>query len=136
MIDEKAKINNTSRILVNLSKKTKIIALVIISYFMFLVLYDLIVFDRTFKDIIITYLSVIIIGIFAWFGLRFVFWLQIKNRNCPEKYLNILVLVALIVFGVSSIFMGIQYFIDGFLISAFIAPIAFLSLIKVQFLRT
>lgn len=136
MTDKKSKTNKTSDILINSSKKTKIIDIVIIAYFVILVLYDLVVYARAFNDIITTYLSVMVVGIFVWFGIRFVFWFQIRNKYCPEKYLNIFVLIALSVFGVSSVFMGVQYFIDGFLVSAFIAPIAFLSLVKVQFLRT
>ena len=83
----------------------------------------------------ISYLFVLIIGIFVWFGVKFVFWLQIKNSLCSERILNVFTLVAIVVFGVSSLIIGVQYFIDDFTVSAFIAPIAITSLIQVQSLR-
>lgn len=131
----KSKINKIPALLVCLSKRSKIIAIFVNTYLVFLVLYDLVILNRSFKEIIITYSNVIVIGIFVWFGIRFVFWLQIKNKSCSKEYLDVIVLVAMIVFGVSSICLGVQYFINGFLISTFIAPIAFLSLVKAQFLR-
>ena len=44
-------------------------------------------------------------------------------------------LVSLAVFGFSIIVLGIQYFIDGFLVATFVSPIAGLSIISVQKLR-
>jgi hypothetical protein len=135
MTEKELKISKTSTMLIALTKKSKAIAFIVIIYFIILVLYDLIVFNRPFTDIIITYFSVIIIGFFVWFGVQFVFWLQIKNGRCPEKFLNIIVIAALIVYGTSSVFMGVQFFINGDIFPVFIAPIAFLSVVKTQLAR-
>jgi len=104
-------------------------------YFSILIMYDIFAFTRSLKDIIITYSCLLIVGIFIWFGVRLIFWLQIKNRYCPERILNVFALIAIIVFGFSSVLMGVQYFVDGFVASAFIAPIAFISVVRVQSLR-
>lgn len=127
--------NKLSGTLICLSKKTKVFYLSFAVYFIALILYDLFVYKRALKEIMISYLFVLIIGIFVWFGVKFVFWLQIKNSLCSERILNVFTLVAIVVFGVSSLIMGVQYFIDDFTVSAFIAPIAITSLIQVQSLR-
>ena len=127
--------NNLSRILIGLSKKIKVICMILVAYFASLILYDLIAFGRPLREMIITYSIVIITGAFIWFGLRFIFWLQIKNIFCPEWFFNTLSFTAIIVFGISSLIIGIQYFMDGFLVAAFIAPIAFTSVVGVQALR-
>lgn len=135
MSNERLNNNKLSDILIYLSKKIKIFYLVFASYFTILILYDLIVFKRSLKEIAITYSFVIIIGVFIWFGVRLIFLLQIKNSFCPERILNIFSSVAIIVFSVASLIIGVQYFVNGFIVSAFFAPIAITSLVKVQSLR-
>ena len=135
MAHERSNSNKLSDGLICLSKKMKRFYLVLAAYFSILVLYDCLVFRRPLKETIITYLGVIIIGVFIWLGVRLVFGLQIKNALCPERILNIFSLAAMSVFSVSSLIMGVQYFIEGFTISSFIAPIAFTSVIRVQAFR-
>ena len=113
----------------------KVFYQVLAAYFAVLVLYDCLVLTRPLKETIVTYFGVIIIGVFIWFGVRFVFWLQIKNTLCFDRILNIFSLAAMLVFGVASLIMGVQYFRHGFTISAFVAPIAFTSVVSVQALR-
>ena len=134
-MSNKSTITMLSDILIGFSKKIKIIVAVITVYFTILILYDIVLYKRESNDMIISYLSAIFIGVFVWFGVRFVFWLQIKNKSCPEQFLIVFSMTALIVFGISSVIMGIQYFTGGFIVAAFIAPVALVSLIKVQALR-
>jgi hypothetical protein len=135
MLNVKINNNKLSSILIGLSRKIKIICVIFAAYFAILILYDLIAITRPLIEIFITYASIITIGTFIWFGMRFIFWLQIKNVFCPEWFFNTLSLAAIIVFGTASLVIGIQYFVDGFLVAAFIAPIAFTSVIGVQALR-
>ncbi|MHB8963162.1 MAG: hypothetical protein ACYC5K_08415 [Saccharofermentanales bacterium] len=127
--------NKLSSLLIGLTKKIKMIYMIFAVYFATLILYDLIAFGRPLREMIITYSIVIIIGTLIWFSLRFIFWLQIKNVFCPQWFFNTLSFTAIIVFGISSLIVGIQYFMDGFLIAAFIAPIAFTSVVGIQTLR-
>lgn len=135
MAHERSNSNKLSDVLIGLSKKMKVFYLVLAAYFAVLVLYDCLVLTRPLKETIVTYFGAINIGVFTWFGVRFVFWLQIKNTLCFDRILNIFSLAAMLVFGVASPIMGVQYFRHGFTISAFVAPIAFTSVVSVQALR-
>lgn len=127
--------NRITAFLVGLSNKTKWIATVMGLYFVLLITYDFMKFQRTAEDVVISYICVIIVCVVVWFGVRGVFWTQIKNTMCSERVLNVFTIIALAVFGFSSIVLGIQYLIDGFLVAAFVSPIAVLSIISVQKLR-
>lgn len=127
--------NRITVFLVSLSNKTKRIATVMGLYFVLLIIYDLMKFQRTAEDVVISYICVIIVCVVVWFGVRGVFWIQIKNTMCSERVLNVFTIIALAVFGFSIIVLGIQYFIDGFLVATFVSPIAGLSIISVQKLR-
>ncbi|MCI8332190.1 MAG: hypothetical protein HFE78_05140 [Clostridiales bacterium] len=109
--------------------------MIIMLYDIILVAYDLVVFKRPISEMASMYVMTVLVGGFVWFGMRWVLWIQIVNKMCPDSFLNILSLAALIVFGVSSVLMGIQYFLDGFLVMAFVGPVAFLSVIQTQLIR-
>jgi len=124
-----------TRGLLFLSKKFKIIFYVIIVYFVVLIAYDFIMFKRSTEDVLLTYLSTAIVSVFCWFGFKLVFAVQIKNKSCPEIFLNIFILAGLIVFGIGSVFIGVMYFTEGFSSAAFISPIIFITVLKVNLLR-
>ena len=107
----------------------------ILIYFCILISYDLIIFKREVGEMLLTYISLILIGIFIWFGIRIVFYIQIKNDSCPKKIYNMFVAIALVVFGLGSIMLCIEYFLEGFLMAAFWGPIAFISVLRAQFIR-
>ena len=128
--------NKITNFLIKLSEKRKLILIMIAVYFAFLVFYDVVISEHMLSaDVIIAYVGAIVICAFIWFAVQFVFWIQIKNPICTERVLNIFILTALISFGLSSVIFGIQYFTDGFLISTFIAPMAFVSTLSANFFR-
>lgn len=118
-----------------LAIRIKIVLLMILIYFCILISYDLIIFKREVGEMLLTYISLILIGIFIWFGIRIVFYIQIKNDSCPKKIYNMFVAIALVVFGLGSIMLCIEYFLEGFLMAAFWGPIAFISVLRAQFIR-
>lgn len=118
-----------------LANRIKIVLLMILIYFCILISYDLIIFKREVGEMLLTYISLILIGIFIWFGIRIVFYIQIKNDSCPKKIYNMFVAIALVVFGLGSIMLCIEYFLEGFLMAAFWGPIAFISVLRAQFIR-
>lgn len=118
-----------------IAMKRKIISIGVSFYLLALVLYDFLVFKRETKAIIITYTALLFIGIFIWFGIRLIFYVQIKNERCPKRFYNLIAICALVVFGIGAIVLGVEYFFEGFLTAAFIAPIAFLAVLSAQFVR-
>ena len=124
-----------SKLLVNAYKRIKLIYIGTLTYFIILILFDLIVNRRGLQEMIITYLSGIFIGILTWFGVRLVVWVQIKNKLCTERILDIFIIVVIIFFMLGSLSLGITYFIGEFTVSAFIAPIIVVSLVKMQAFR-
>ena len=51
---------------------------------------------------------------FWFFGVFFVFYIQVKNRNCPAFFLNIVEFVAALFFGFYSIIDAIYVVVSGF----------------------
>ena len=51
---------------------------------------------------------------FWFFGVFFVIYIQVKNSNCPEGFLNFIELMAILFFGVFSIIDTISVVISGF----------------------
>lgn len=121
--------------LLDLSNKSRLITVIISLYTVLLIIYDCMKNQRPLEDVIISYVCVILVCVFVWFGVRLVLFVQIKNPMCSEKILNIFSVIALAVFAISTVVLGIEYFAGGFLVAAFVSPIAFLSIVCVQKLR-
>ena len=51
---------------------------------------------------------------FWFFGAFLVVYIQVKNKSCPEGFLNLVEFVATLFFGVYSIFNAISVVISGF----------------------
>ena len=51
---------------------------------------------------------------FWFFGVFLVFYIQVKNRNCPDVFLNFVEIFATLFFGVYSIVDAISVVISGF----------------------
>lgn len=51
---------------------------------------------------------------FWFFGCFLVFFIQVKNPICPEKYLNFCELFATFFFGVFSVIQSISFLVGGF----------------------
>lgn len=115
--------------------RLKVISICVLLYFAILILYDFLVYTRSMQERLVSYLSTLFICLFAWFGVKLVFYVQLKNKMGFPQFYNIFVICALIIFGLASIMLGIEYFIKGFSDGAFIAPVAFLSVLRVQIVR-
>lgn len=63
--------------------------------------------------------------VFSWFGVKLVFYVQLKNKMGFPQFYNIFVICALIIFGLASIMLGIEYFIKGFSDGAFMHRLLF-----------
>lgn len=110
----------------------KVLFIFTIIYFLILITYDIVFLKRNTQSMIMSYLLALIVCVFAWFGVRFVLWVQIKNSFCTEDIFNIISLIAMFVFIVSSVILGIEYFVNDFVVAAFVCPTAFLSAVDVQ----
>lgn len=118
-----------------LAQKTKTLLCIIAIYFSFLIIYDILFFKRPLKIMVFTYLFTLLAGLFVWFGVKIVFTILIKNKSCPKAFIDTFVFISFLVFLISSICLGVTFFSEGFLIMTFLAPVALLSLIKVQSFR-
>lgn len=75
-----------------------------------------------------------LMGVFWYFGVFFVIYLQIKNPFCPEKFLNFFELVATLFFGIGSICYVIIFFVSKMQIySGIMAPIVCLTFSAISF---
>lgn len=126
-------INTIIRRIYNLYELYKKVFLVTIGiYFLLLLAYDLVFLKRDISSILLSYVLTLIVCVFSWFGVRFVLWVQIKNKLCTQNIFNIFSIVVMLAFILSSVVFGIEYFANGFISAAFVAPIAFLSAVDVQ----
>lgn len=78
--------NRITVFLVSLSNKTKRIATVMGLYFVLLIIYDLMKFQRTAEDVVISYICVIIVCVVVWFGVRGVFGYKSKTLCVLKEY--------------------------------------------------
>ena len=115
-----------------LFKHRKMLFIIAIIYYLLLIAYDLIFLKRPADITITTYILALVLCIFVWFGVKLVVWVQIKNNLCTDKLLNVFIFIFIIFSTISSSILSLEYFINGFIISAFICPTAFISAVNVQ----
>ena len=118
-----------------IAKKFKFILIGIAVYFAALIAYDLLVFQRDAQEMLITYLSLPVIGAFVWFAFRLIFRTLIQHEMCTKRFYNIFATAVLAIFGIVSVILGVEYFLEGFIVGAFVVPIVFLSVLRAQFVR-
>ena len=126
-----SKPNKITDFLIYLSEKFKFFATAYFIYCIILVLYNIIFQQISFPGILFEYAKTLIISILIWFGVKFVFWVQIKNPLCNDTFFNlasICILAGILIISVSAF---ITYF-QGFNNGAFIFPVAALSVIRIQ----
>lgn len=127
------KVNKSIRVIVS---KIQVISICVLFYFAILILYDFLVYTRSMQERLVTYLFLPFICLIVWFSVKFIFYVQLKNKICSQRFYNVFVICALIVFGMASVVLGIEYFAGGFLVATFIAPVAFLSVLRAQIVRS
>ena len=116
--------------------RLKVISICVLFYFAILILYDFLVYTRSMQERLVTYLFLPFICLIVWFSVKLVFYIQLGDRTGHSQFYNIFVICALIIFGLVSIILGIEYFTEGFLVATFIAPVAFLSVLRAQIVRS
>ena len=126
------KVNKSIRVML---RKFPVIFICVLFYFTILILYDFLVYTRSLEERLVTYLFLPFICLIVWFSVKLVFYIQFKNKVCSQRFYNAFVICALIVFGLASIGLGVEYFVEGFLVGTFIAPVAFLSVLRAQIIR-
>lgn len=124
--------NSISKIFRILSDNIKYFIFFDIAFYMFLVIYDFTVYKRPYIEVLTSYISLIIIDAFAFFGAYFVIWIQLKNSISTTKFLNYLSILFSIGFTLMFIALSIEYLFNGFLIATFITPILFLGFLFAQ----
>lgn len=56
--------------------------------------------------------SPIVMAIWFW-GVFFILYIQVKNPSCPERFLNVFELLAVVFFGAFAIIDTVSFFISG-----------------------
>ncbi len=122
----------TTLLLKKLHSNLKYIFLGVCIYFLFLIVYDIFVFERGKEEILITYIGGAVVCILAWFAMKFVLWIQIKNPMCSEKAFNFFSIFFLAVFALVTLILFFEFLFGEFVIGIFISPVACLSVIHTQ----
>ena len=123
--------NKVTKLLIGLSAKTKLGFIIFAIISAALILYDILVY----KSNILEYFKALIICILVWFGVKFVFWFQIKNPYYNEIFFNVASLFMLIITIIVSVMNIVSFIMYGFNSGAFIFSVIPLSVISVQSLR-
>lgn len=55
-----------------------------------------------------------IVSVFWYFGVFFVIYVQVKNKSCPEGFLNFVEFMVAFLFGIYSLSDAISFVINGF----------------------
>jgi len=92
------------------NKKTSIIIPILVSVLFYL----LFVIFGVAEDKMNIIISTPIASVFWFFGIFFIVYIQIKNKNCPEGFLNFFEFMVTVVFGVFSVALAISFIISGF----------------------
>jgi len=92
------------------NKKLSLIIPITIASFMYLLFVFFGTADDKTKMIIITP----VISAFWFFGVCFIFFIQVKNPSCPELFLNIFEISAIIFFGIYTLIGIVSFLFSGF----------------------
>jgi len=87
---------------------------VLIPIFISSLLYFLFVFFGTGENKVNLLIVTPIISVLWFFGSFFVVYFQVKNKNCPESFLNFLELSATFIFVLYSVFGAVSVVLSGF----------------------
>ena len=115
-----------------LSDKIKYFIIFDIVYYLVLIAYDFLVFKRPTTEMLITYLSIILVCTFVFFGVYLIIWIQLKNQCANTKFLDFISMFFFIVFILIFIVLSIEYFLYEFLVATFIPPIVVLGVLFAQ----
>lgn len=122
--------NIVTKWLIALSYKTKFAKIFLLVCYLLFILYDLTIRMSNISTSFYDYVKILIICLIAWFGVKFVFWFQIKSPFYNEVFFNVASLFLLVVMLFVAI-INILSFNSG----AFVFLVISLSVIEVQRLR-
>lgn len=122
--------NIVTKWLIALSYKTKFAKIFLLVCYLLFILYDLTIRMSNISTSFYDYVKILIICLIAWFGVKFVFWFQIKSPFYNEVFFNVASLFLLVVMLFVAI-INIVSFNSG----AFVFLVISLSVIEVQRLR-
>jgi hypothetical protein len=91
------------------NKKLTILIPIIVSLF----LYFLFVLFGTGEEKNNMLILLPLMGLFWYFGVFLVVYIQIKNPLCPEKFLDFFVFIATIFFSIGAVFLTVSALING-----------------------
>ena len=100
-------------------------------YMVCLLLYDIVVWNKGTLEIL-HYIKTAVIIVICCVGIYGVVYIQIKNPFCSKERLKKILNLFLILFALSSVIMGIRYFMQGFTTAAYIAPLGYWIIFKIR----
>lgn len=92
------------------SKKLSILLPILLSA----LLYVLFILFGTAEDKINTVIAAPIVSVLWFFGVFLIVYVQVKNKSCPEGFLNVVEFAATLFFGIYSTVDAISVIIGGF----------------------
>ena len=95
--------NVITKWLILLSGKTKINFAILAAAYLFLILYDVIFLKNNIFENYLEYIKTIIISVLVWWGIKFVFWFQIKNPYYNEVFFNVASVFTIVITLIISI---------------------------------
>lgn len=121
-----------NQVLKTLVRKMKLCVGIVCVYELILILFDVFYYHHPMKVMLSNYLTILWVGALMWFSFQFIVWVQIKNPLCSENAVTLVSSLAIFLLGLNSVLLCIEYFFGSFNISAFLSPIAALSIIRIQ----
>ena len=124
--------NLITKWLILLSGKIKINFAILAAAYLFLILYDVIFLKNNIFENYLEYIKTIIISVLVWWGIKFVFWFQIKNPYYNEVFFNVASVFTIVITLIISIVNILSFILYGFNSVAFVFPLIPISVINVQ----
>lgn len=110
----------------------KVQKMFVLIYFILLLIYDFIVFDRDMDLLLKKIFLVVVIDLFVYFGVYFVLWIQVKNPIVSVNIFEIFSRIVLILFGGFSCVLCINYLVYGFTVGTFLCPTVCMAILKAR----
>ena len=123
------------RILRKLYGGRKILLGITAIYFLTLIIYDIVKWQRPIIECVITYFIMLIVITAAYWSMQLVLFIQAKSQFCSTGFLNFGLLFFIVGCLLATALIGFDYFATGFLIAGFVPPVMFISVVFAQGMR-
>ena len=121
--------NAVTKWLIFFSYKTKYVKIALLVFYLLFMVCNFVTHTNV-SDVFYEYVKILVICLIAWFGVRFVFWFQIKSPFYNEVFFNAASLFLMVVMLLVAI-INIVLFSPA----AFVFLVVLLSVVEVQRLR-